>query len=317
MNKYKYGFYPSYITSRRFTYICCASFEDRCFTTASNMIKYIDNSLIFQFEEFSKHSNENCAKLSELLKTDAISLKNSDPVFTAKKIYNSVAASIEHNLNSNILVDITTFTREALLILWKVLSQLNKNYTSCCVVYNASSSFNPPWISMGIESIRSIIGFPGDILPTKGDCLIIIPGFEVERAQKIIEQCEPALIRVAISSAACSINEELFSFAQKYLIEIFSEKLEDDATFFIDLTNPFSASKSLEKEARKYSDKYNTIIVPLNTKLSTIGAGMCCLANKNMQILYAQASVYNYNNFFQPSDDYYFYYMPTHAFHSN
>ena len=47
----------------------------------------------------------------------------------------------------------------------------------------------------------------------------------------------------------------------------------------------------------------NHIIVPLNTKLSTISAAIVALENKDIQLCYAVPEVYNYENYSTSGED--------------
>ena len=47
----------------------------------------------------------------------------------------------------------------------------------------------------------------------------------------------------------------------------------------------------------------NTIIVPLNTKLSTLAAGVVALKNEDVQICYSVPEMYNTAGYSEPSDN--------------
>ena len=49
----------------------------------------------------------------------------------------------------------------------------------------------------------------------------------------------------------------------------------------------------------------NTVIAPMNNKISTVGAALAALKNPNIQISYAQADIYNVVGYSMPNDDYY------------
>lgn len=309
MAKYTFGSFPSNLKTKKSLFFCCASYEERCLNSANNISQLEIMPILFQYDEFAEFSNNNCKAMECLLKTSSIMLKNSDPVFTFRMMDQALREHLNAGIAS-IIVDITTFTREGLLFLIKLLSYHKSQFDDCTLVYNSSNSYVPSWLSLGIEDIRSVLGYPGNIIPTKGDCLIILPGFEVERVQKIIESCEPTLIKIGTASKECSINTELYAYAQKYLAEIFSSGAEEQSTFHIDITNPFETLESLNQQVSQYSEDYNVIIVPMNTKLSTVGAGICCLENKNVQLLYTQATKYNIDGFFKASNEFYFYDLP-------
>ena len=49
----------------------------------------------------------------------------------------------------------------------------------------------------------------------------------------------------------------------------------------------------------------NTILAPMNTKVSTLAAGIYALGNPSVQITYAQADVYNHARYSRPAEEVY------------
>ena len=49
----------------------------------------------------------------------------------------------------------------------------------------------------------------------------------------------------------------------------------------------------------------NTVLAAMNTKMSTVAAGVFALHNPEVQISYAQAEVYNYDQYSTAADDVY------------
>ena len=46
----------------------------------------------------------------------------------------------------------------------------------------------------------------------------------------------------------------------------------------------------------------NTVIAPLNTKISTIGADLAALENENIQLAYAKPNIYNVDGYSIPNE---------------
>ena len=65
-----------------------------------------------------------------------------------------------------------------------------------------------------------------------------------------------------------------------------------------------SAEEAIRKIVREH-DQYNTIVAPMNTKISTLGAARAALRDESIQVCYAQADIYNYRNYSRPGDSYY------------
>ena len=50
---------------------------------------------------------------------------------------------------------------------------------------------------------------------------------------------------------------------------------------------------------------FNTIIAPMNTKISTIGAAMVALEDDTVHVCYSQADVYNVANYSKPGEHFF------------
>ena len=74
-------------------------------------------------------------------------------------------------------------------------------------------------------------------------------------------------------------------------------------------SNPWETKESILEQIKKYGDD-NTVIAPMNTKISTIGAAIASWEEEKIQICYAQAIRYNYANYSTPGDTCYVFELP-------
>ena len=68
--------------------------------------------------------------------------------------------------------------------------------------------------------------------------------------------------------------------------------------------DPFEASEAIVKHVQSKA-AYNTIVAPMHTKLSSVGAAMACFRNIDIQLCYAEPKEYNISEYSTPSDDIY------------
>ena len=207
------------------------------------------------------------------------------------------------------MIDTTTFTREALLILVCFLKQSLKASDSVQFLYTHAKEYSigdeyeDKWLSKGIREVRSVLGYPGDFLPSRRNHLIILVGFEDERAISLIRECEPALISLGLGDSTeagtdvhQSTNEHRFARLKSYL----------DLTYdFIFKGYDAEGTYKILDDRVRAATELNTIIAPMNTKISTLAAASLALENKSIQICYAQASIYNYSRYSLPDDNFY------------
>jgi len=60
--------------------------------------------------------------------------------------------------------------------------------------------------------------------------------------------------------------------------------------------------KKIKEELNKYSN-VNRIIVPLNTKISTLAAGILALENPSIQVCYSEPEIYNFDGYSKEGDN--------------
>lgn len=294
-------------------YVGFASFEKRCLTILSVIATSVSKFLFFSNIGAGKiaHSNLEAMILQAGDHYKAIELDLDNPTLTIDRI-KAVVSDITSAPPGDIFVDITTFTHEQLLIFFHVLSESKTGrkfifgYTGASQ-YSTNSSPDHVWLSRGVSEIRSVLGFPGEFRPSKKLHLIVLVGFEHERAKAVIEQFEPAVLTLGICEASQSVSTELFETNQKFFdevrrfVEIRTSIYSEVQTFeFSGVDAEMTCNKLLELTASRSA--YNTVVCPMNTKISTLGTGLAGIRNKQIQICYSRAIEYNELGYSTPSD---------------
>lgn len=208
---------------------------------------------------------------------------------------------------NDFLVDITSMSREMLLSLLAYLNE--KDLISKTIFLNNCAKSYGDWLSKGVLEVRSILGYPGVLYPSKKLHLIILAGFEKERVMSIIEQFEPNKITIGYGDGNSEINKNLkeenisnFVAIKKILVDRFGYIDSDISDFDFSSTDPVLVKLTLEEVLKSNFNDYNMIISPLNTKISSLGVGLYALEHNEVQICYAEAEIYNYSNYAAASD---------------
>ena len=285
--------------------ITCASFEDRCLSASLVLPeRQIASAIIFFIEEFSSFSSANRSKLLSHFKDKGqeVSLFHNNPRRTADKIIDTLDSSFSDC--QNILVDISTFTRESLLILIKALEQNKQPHQKFQLVYTCAENTSTNLSYNPIE-LRSVMGYMGEMKPAMPLHLVIMLGFEYERAQQVIDEYEPDYISIGCGSSTESISNDLYELNVEFkerLISIYTDNVIDQ--FVHSLVDPFNTEAEL---ARIIDQKTgcNTAIVPLNNKISTVGAALLAIKRPEIQICYTQMGEYNIENYSKASNQCY------------
>ncbi|MDO7877357.1 hypothetical protein Q5H93_21610 [Hymenobacter sp. ASUV-10] len=297
-------------------FVVSVSFEVRCLCIAEALgAENVNRVLVCynQDQEFLMHNNR--MRLKSLFGSKAVDvpLMMDKPLITADHLVTGLSY-LEHDDARNVLVDITSFTHEALLILIRVIYDLfNKKKYNFNFIYTAASaySFNEKnadtWLTRGIKDIRTILGYSGEFVPSKNTHLIILLGYEVERAFKLIDLFEPAQISLGVARKAESIHPSFHAVNQLTHSKMpGSEKKV--STFDFSCINPWQTKEDIAAQV-KANPGYNVVIASLNNKISTVGVGIFALGRPEIQLCYTSAAQYNTKGYSLPDDHCYLFKM--------
>jgi hypothetical protein len=237
-----------------------------------------------------------------------VMVDTTDPLKTA----DALKSSIRHCITAackHIVVDITAFTRESLLILYGLLmSDPVKAHVTFVYAtakeYSVGEPLESKWLSRGVADVRSVLGYPGELLPTKKCHLIVlVGGFEHERVTELIRQCEPSVISLGYSRSS-DVNGAWLQNECDRNFDIIKAIYRDAYDFAFPWEDPFGTKDAILKQ-RIVAPDHNLIVSSFSTKISVIGVAMAAVSDPSMQICYAEASLYNSRNYSSPGDTFY------------
>lgn len=74
--------------------------------------------------------------------------------------------------------------------------------------------------------------------------------------------------------------------------------------FTLSLIDPFETKNDILKQMKKFPNQ-NTVIAPMNNKISTIGSALVAFENPKVQLIYAKPVKYNVTGYSEPRKDCY------------
>lgn len=295
-------------------FICFASFEDRCLAIPNKVKrKKIDKVIILVNRDGSELTNKNCNLLKETYSKNSVCLQLNfkDTLDVADKIIREINLIKASKLN--VLLDISTFNHEILMITLKILKNSKKVNSFTCAYVNASEycpgvTLEKKWLSKGAETIHPIMGFPGMIIPSQKTHLILIVGYEYSRAFSAISDIEPSSISLIYGSSGSSTTDKDKDANNVFmkLVANMAFEYSDVKSYQVISSNPDEVANFLIKIYGENADK-NIIIIPMNNKISTLGVFLSTIDNENVQVCYSPAILYNENNYSSVGNDCYVY----------
>lgn len=278
-------------------FICFASFELRCLSIP----KVIDQNKIVKtwvlrnnYGRTAETNQSNFCAIKDMSKNIEViefSLKHSDRI--ADLIY-ALLKELKVLQVEKIVVDISTFTHEVLLILIKAIYVSKKYFKKVLFLYNGADRYSK-WLSKGCKDIRNVVGYPGYWNPAYKYHLIVLSGFEQERITGLVEMLEPDSLSLGVCNDSTNDNH-------KDTILEYSERFDEWARnlhvlkkyekFDFSCINIEETISNIENIIISNTEM-NYILAPLNTKLSTVAAGIVALRNENIQLCYPIPEAYN------------------------
>lgn len=286
--------------------VCSASFENRSICIPNKLKnKKFEKVIVLENTNGSELIKNNSKLISELYKRNSIiiSVDYSDSLSLADRIVKEINSVSTKGKKINILLDITTFTHESLMICLKVMRMNNKIRHVTCVYVNASEycsgcPISNKWLSRGCENVHPILGYPGMLLPSQKTHLIVIVGYEYNRAFEMISALEPNSLSLVYGSPDDALTEK-----DQEANSIFNNLIKEMAFEFSNvesITIPCGDPNKTSLELQKIYDSHendNIIVVPMNNKMSTLGVELSTRNNERVQVCYAPAVVYNEANY--------------------
>jgi hypothetical protein len=172
--------------------------------------------------------------------------------------------------------------------------------------YSIRDKKEDKWLSKGVAAVRSILGYSGDLFPSRKMHLMILVGFECQRASALIEILEPSQISLGHGMPSTATDVKHVA-AQEFFYEMIKRTVATRGNvdkFEFSCNNPIETRDAILTQSNKYYD-YNNVVAPMNTKLSTVGSGLAAFASNEIQLCYAQAEQYNYEGYSSPGTNCY------------
>jgi len=295
------------VSGRIKTLICSASFEGRCLSVPLNLDpSSIDIALVCHTDDRLEPIEPNLAKLKSHFgaKYRSVKLDTTFPVRSADSLSEELGPG-DGEILKDILLDATTFTHEGLLILLRLLALRLRASSHLFLVYTPAAEYslgsaeNQKWLSKGVGEIRSVLGYPGRMLPSRKMHLILLTGFESERALELMDSYEPSVLSLGIGSDSVEPNPN--QIARLAMLKKRKDSYEAFDEFTFSRMDYNKAAASISAQIEKFPG-YNTVLAPMNTKLSTIGAALTAMRMPRTQLSYAQAHTYNIESYSRAAD---------------
>lgn len=279
-----------------------ASYEPRSLAVAANLPDgcHFQLGLVYVNEEFltgpagdatSANMNQLKGLLTErcdiVLDATGSWLNSAKQLQALQSIIGEAAKLLPVSAKTNVWVDITTFTRESLIVGCALLRE-QMNASVFRVLYTVPFQHGE-WLSRGFREVRNIMGFPGVQTPGASNVLIVLSGFEPERTIRIIEEYEPSLVLLGIGNPPTNPTFLERNLKEQELVLARQEVKR----FEFPATSVAECARLLTAVVEQYLPQSNIIMAPMSTKPSTIATMLVAERHPAIQLAYCVPGEYN------------------------
>jgi hypothetical protein len=298
---------PTRISGQFDLFICAASYEKRCLSIPFN-IPTDSNAkiLILKNEDVAGAGNVHSQNLMDhfLGKASIIEITKTIAIKTADRIATEITG-LGLTSASRICVDTTCMTHETLLILFSLFKYIFEiEYKEIQYLYCPAKEYDPgtpdeyKWLSQGIKDVRSVLGYPGKLLPSRKNRLLILVGFEVHRASGLIDVYEPASLGLGYGDDTLNHHHQQINLQK---IDQLQKTYPNAEKFEFSSSDAYVVRDLILNDLNQHGE-FNLIVAPMNSKISTIGAALAVLEKPEIQLCYAPAATYNFANYSEPDN---------------
>ena len=283
-------------------FICTSSYEDRCLSIPLQISQEIIQHAVILENTDIQEVRENANRLREHFGCCArqLDVKMGQPIASVDAMHDCLKEIISGEELDHVAIDITTFTHEQLLILLGLLRRMGCTTVLC--LYSGAAAYmtgEKQWLSEGIADIRSVLGFSGDLGIRSGLKLVMLVGFEWERARRLIDAYDPTKLVLGLGRRSDAIEDAHYETNERCFNEL-AKHYPDATTFEFSCTDAVATAEIIGEQCGE--EDFTPVVAPLNTKISTVGSALAAFADPRIQLCYAQAEIYNCVSYSRPGE---------------
>lgn len=279
-------------------FVCCASYEARSLTAMRCLHAGYGamKGLVYVNKEFAHSDRATRSNLYAMIAGLARHVDNVDvsegSLFDARLQLEALKGGLGLATDADwsyrtVTIDATTFNREALLLVCGLLASLNPR-PQIRVLYTSPQKHGE-WLSRGVRKVRNVVGFAGTRDPQLPTALVLLSGFEGERALKIVDEHEPSKLFVGVGDPPTSGEFLSRNLSEQQLMLA----RQDVQKFVFPASDLAGAYESVSSIVRSCDDKFNVVIAPMSTKLSTLAVLRLAVERPEVQVTYCVPGEYN------------------------
>lgn len=191
----------------------------------------------------------------------SLQLRSTESVACWKKMFGYVDSHVA--ADDDVVVDISTMPRD---VIWSLFWMLERKGVVIKYVYHSPSEYGSDWLSRDPRPPRMIYKLSGEVLPSEDTVLLIILGYDVRRAMRLIRWYDPNRLVLGVQSGNNFVRNQ--DMMRKQLTQFGS--LGDSKVFAVDAFSEDSGRAAIQDALCDVGGDENVILSSLGSKLTAV-----------------------------------------------
>jgi hypothetical protein len=221
--------------------------------------------ILLIFEEYVELTRKNRDALTDQLTNKGITIEEATLRREPKEVWNTLRLTFSDAriAGKNILLDVSTMPRE---VIWWSLKFLQAIECNVDFVYHRPGSYSPDWLTRDTGEPRLVYQCSGISRLGQPTGLLLLSGFDLDRARRMIQYFEPSLILLGIQTGHQFDNQVKNIDPSKSL----GARTSLAKTFDVDAFGPDWGFQSTLDAVHPHLKSHNIIAASLGPKVSAL-----------------------------------------------
>jgi hypothetical protein len=243
---------------------------------------------LFVFEEYLSQTDTSRKEISKFAEDNSVRYTEIPVRRDPRALWNKIrdTFSTDHWSGRSVLVDITTMPRE---VIWWTFSRLRAANCSVSYIYYRPTGYARDWLTRDTDQPRLVYQHSGVSVFGRPTCLLLMSGFDTDRAAQLIQFFEPAKVLIGVQVGTQHDNQTKNVERTKKLLE-----RKSDINFFdVDAFSPDHGLAEIDSAIDPYVTNFNIVAASLGPKPSAVALYFLQRKHTDIALAYAPSKEFN------------------------
>jgi hypothetical protein len=247
-------------------------------------------AIVFVFNEHQRETKRQRTAVSEFARAKGIEYLEVPVTRDPAQLWSTIRRTFSSRewSSGSALVDLTTMPRE---VIWWTFSFLRSSQADISYIYHRPEEYALDWLTRDTDQPRLVYQHSGISAFGKKTCLLLLTGFDVDRAAQMIQFFEPRVVLIGLQRGS-QYNNQVKNVEQSR--QMLGRKPE--ARFFeLDAYSSDHGQEEIENAVGKELEHFNIIAASLGPKISAVSLYQLQCKHPEIALAYAPSRQFNPN----------------------